>query len=92
VRLILRNARADTLLRRAIAKKLWRQQLAEEMRILYVGMTRARERLILIGCEKDAQEAWKRPARRKLTTRIARGRTHISTGCCPFPSLAALCL
>ena len=57
VRFILRNARADTLLRRAIAKKLWRQQLAEEMRILYVGMTRARERLILIGCEKDAQES-----------------------------------
>lgn len=57
VRLILRNAKADTLLRRAIAKKLWRQQLAEEMRILYVGMTRARERLILIGCEKDAQES-----------------------------------
>ena len=39
----------DTLLRRAIRLKTEREQLAEEVRILYVAMTRARERLILIG-------------------------------------------
>ncbi|MGN0996859.1 MAG: helicase-exonuclease AddAB subunit AddA [Candidatus Ventricola sp.] len=39
----------DTLLRRAIRTQLTREQLAEEVRILYVAMTRARERLILIG-------------------------------------------
>jgi len=39
----------DTLLRRAIRIKAAREQLAEEIRILYVAMTRARERLILIG-------------------------------------------
>jgi len=39
----------DTLLRRAMRIKLSRQQLAEEVRILYVAMTRARERLILVG-------------------------------------------
>ena len=39
----------DTLLRRAIRIKTAREQLAEEIRILYVAMTRARERLILIG-------------------------------------------
>ena len=39
----------DTLLRRAIRAQLTREQLAEEVRILYVAMTRARERLILIG-------------------------------------------
>ena len=39
----------DTLLRRAIRIQTAREQLAEEIRILYVAMTRARERLILIG-------------------------------------------
>jgi len=39
----------DTLLRRAIRVRAAREQLAEEVRILYVAMTRARERLILIG-------------------------------------------
>ena len=39
----------DTLLRRAIRIRTAREQLAEEVRILYVAMTRARERLILIG-------------------------------------------
>ena len=39
----------DTLLRRAIRIKAAREQLSEEIRILYVAMTRARERLILIG-------------------------------------------
>ena len=48
--------RRDPVFRRAILQKQWRQQLAEEMRILYVGMTRARERLILLGCAKEARE------------------------------------
>jgi len=39
----------DTLLRRAIRLQMEQEQLAEEVRILYVAMTRARERLILIG-------------------------------------------
>lgn len=39
----------ETLVRRAIRVKQEREQLAEEVRILYVAMTRARERLILIG-------------------------------------------
>lgn len=52
----------DTLLRRAMRIKATREQLAEEVRILYVAMTRARERLILIG-DAGASEppaAWTR--------------------------------
>ena len=45
----------DTLLRRAMRLRAAQEQLAEEVRILYVAMTRARERLILIG-EAGAQE------------------------------------
>ncbi|MBP3523451.1 MAG: helicase-exonuclease AddAB subunit AddA [Clostridia bacterium] len=43
------HSERDTLLRRAIRVRIQREQLAEEIRILYVAMTRARERLILIG-------------------------------------------
>lgn len=51
----------DTLLRRAIRLKAEREQLAEEVRILYVAMTRARDRLILIGDTgmKQPPESWK---------------------------------
>ena len=57
VRFNVNGVKTDTLLRRAVFARLWRQQLAEEMRILYVGMTRARERLLLIGCMKNAAES-----------------------------------
>ncbi len=43
------HSERDTLLRRAMRIKAAREQLSEEVRILYVAMTRARERLILIG-------------------------------------------
>jgi len=52
----------DTLLRKAIRLQTAHEQLAEEIRILYVAMTRARERLILIG-EANARAldgAWRR--------------------------------
>lgn len=45
--------RRDTLLRQVIAEKKRRAAIAEEMRILYVGMTRARERLLLFCATKD---------------------------------------
>jgi len=52
----------DTLLRRAIRAVEMREQLAEEVRILYVAMTRARERLILIGDSgmKQIPALWRR--------------------------------
>ena len=51
----------DTLLRRAIRIKSAREQLSEEIRILYVAMTRARERLILIGeANAKKRETWLR--------------------------------
>ncbi len=37
----------------AIARRLHMDMLAEEMRILYVALTRAREKLILVGSVKD---------------------------------------
>ena len=46
------NSRLRSLAYQVIAEQKLSQSLAEEMRILYVATTRARERLILTACEK----------------------------------------
>jgi ATP-dependent helicase/nuclease subunit A len=45
------NSRLDTLAYQVIEEQNQRKSLAEEMRILYVAMTRAMNRLILVGCK-----------------------------------------
>jgi ATP-dependent helicase/nuclease subunit A len=45
------NSRLDTLASQVIEERNRRKSLAEEMRILYVAMTRAMNRLILVGCK-----------------------------------------
>ena len=47
--------RHTTLPREAAAVRVSEQQLAEELRLLYVAMTRAREKLIITGCCNDAE-------------------------------------
>ncbi len=49
-------ARYDTPIRRALIRRLSDSQLEEEMRILYVAMTRARERLYVTGLVKDTEK------------------------------------
>ncbi|WP_077614836.1 helicase-exonuclease AddAB subunit AddA [Caenibacillus caldisaponilyticus] len=46
-----------TLALSAVKRKITDETLAEEMRILYVALTRAREKLILVGTVKDAENA-----------------------------------
>ncbi len=46
----------DTIKRRLICRKGKADTLSEEIRILYVGMTRAKEKLILVTREKDPDE------------------------------------
>lgn len=47
-----------TLPQLAIRRKLAAEMLAEEMRVLYVALTRPKEKLILIGTSKDAAKTW----------------------------------
>ncbi|UCC22638.1 MAG: PD-(D/E)XK nuclease family protein, partial [Planctomycetota bacterium] len=49
------NRKLDSMAYQLIESEKREAELAEEMRILYVGMTRARERLILSGCEKSGK-------------------------------------
>lgn len=44
----------------AIQRKIKREMLAEEMRVLYVALTRAKERLYLVGSASDLQSAVQR--------------------------------
>ena len=48
------RTRAHTPRREAIADKIRRESLGEELRVLYVAMTRAKEKLILTGYLSDA--------------------------------------
>jgi ATP-dependent helicase/nuclease subunit A len=46
----------DTLSKAAIKNKILMETLSEEMRILYVALTRAKEKLIITGIKKDYQK------------------------------------
>lgn len=50
------RVRGKDLRRNVIAEKIKADNLAEEMRILYVAMTRAKEKLILTGAVKDVNK------------------------------------
>ncbi len=50
------RTKIPTLIKRVIQKKLVLDNLGEELRILYVALTRAKEKLFLIGTVKDAKK------------------------------------
>ena len=52
------NLKLDTLARKAIAIKEKQELTAEELRILYVALTRAKEKLIITGIEKDREKSF----------------------------------
>ena len=43
----------DTLSKQALKKQIYNESLAEEMRVLYVALTRAKEKLYITGISKD---------------------------------------
>ena len=50
-----RRIKTPTIIKKAIAKQIELENLGEELRVLYVALTRAKEKLILTGNKKDAQ-------------------------------------
>ena len=50
-----RRVRGKTLRRMVVAKKMREENLAEELRVLYVALTRAREKLIMTACAADCE-------------------------------------
>ena len=47
----------DTLMKQAILTKQNKENISEEMRILYVALTRAKDKLILIGNDKNVEKS-----------------------------------
>ncbi len=56
-----KHIRKPTLHRLAVARLLRREKIAETVRLLYVGMTRAIERLIILGAGSEIKESWLKP-------------------------------
>ena len=56
----------DTLTKKALRSKMLTESLSEEMRILYVALTRAKEKLIITGLSKNYEEELK-----KMSTQIS---------------------
>lgn len=50
------RTKVPTLLKKLIQREIKLENLGEELRVLYVAMTRAKEKLILTGEQKDAEE------------------------------------
>lgn len=52
-----KRIKSPTIVKKAIAKQIELENLGEELRILYVALTRAKEKLILTGMKKNAKDA-----------------------------------
>ena len=52
-----RKTKTSTIIKGAIARKIVRDGISEEERVLYVAMTRAREKLIMMGNVTDTDKA-----------------------------------
>lgn len=51
-----KRIKSPTIAKKAVAKQIELENLGEELRVLYVALTRAKEKLILTGTLKDAAE------------------------------------
>lgn len=56
-----RRVRTHTWHRQAVARAMKREKISETVRLLYVGMTRAIERLIIVGAGEEIREDWLQP-------------------------------
>lgn len=55
-----RRTKIPTILKKVIQEEITRENLGEELRVLYVALTRAKEKLIMTGQLKDAEEVLNR--------------------------------
>ena len=83
------RVKAPTLLKKMIAKQMNEEMIAEELRVLYVAMTRAREKLILVGAMKEPEKryaVWQQRSetvgeRGLLTSYISKANTYFDFIC-----------
>ncbi len=59
------RVRNKTLRKLVVSRKMREENLAEELRVLYVALTRAREKLIMTACVADAEQLWQKYQQRR---------------------------
>ncbi len=62
-----RNVEYPTTARRAIHRRILQESLSEEMRVLYVAMTRAKERLILTASLPNPEKKWEELQKERIS-------------------------
>lgn len=67
----------DSIATIAIKNRIKKENLAEEMRILYVATTRAQEKLVLIGCVKNIENKAKKWMLKLSPYRLAQARNYL---------------
>ena len=83
------RVKSPTLLKKTIAKKMNEELIAEELRVLYVAMTRAKEKLIMTGAMKKPEkryDIWKEQSetvgeRGLLFSYVAKAKTYYDFIC-----------
>ena len=83
------RVKSPTLLKKVIANQMNREMISEELRVLYVAMTRAREKLIMVGAMKEPAkryEAWQQRSetvtgRGLLASYISKANTYFDFVC-----------
>jgi len=55
-----KNYKYPTVARRAVSRRIVLETMSEELRVLYVALTRAKEKLIMISTVKDADKAFQK--------------------------------
>ena len=70
------GVKSNTFSRWVIGRKITQAQISEEMRILYVAMTRAKERLFLVGSTRGKMAA-KEPGERVTPYDVSRARSFL---------------
>lgn len=68
---------ADTIARIAMKQRIRMESLAEEMRILYVGTTRPREKLIMVGTVKNLEKTAEKWSQSISPFSLARGQNYL---------------
>ena len=61
-----RRVKSPTIIKKAIAKQIDLENLGEELRVIYVALTRAKEKLLITGSKKDAAELLERLKQSKM--------------------------
>ncbi|MBQ6425417.1 MAG: UvrD-helicase domain-containing protein [Clostridia bacterium] len=72
-----KHVKYETIVRRAVAEKGLCESVAEEMRVLYVAMTRARQNLILVASVQDREKT-------ELRAGVPLSPTDVKKASCPF--------